>query len=152
MKYTSAEVVFREVPDEITLAIDISNCHIGCKNCHSKFLWQDIGTELTIEELDKLINNNRGITCVAILGGDSAISDVISCCKHIKERGLKTCWYSGRFLTPGDILKYLDFVKLGPYIEECGGLDKPTTNQRFYKVIDGELVDITKKFYDVVRT
>lgn len=152
MKYVDSMVTFREVPDEITLSIDISNCQIGCKGCHSKYLWKDIGTELTTEELDKLIDANTGITCVAILGGDSAINDVIKSLKHIKERGLKSCWYSGRFLTPGNILKYLDFIKLGPYNAECGGLDKPTTNQRFYEVRNQQLFDITKKFYDTVRT
>ena len=40
-----------------------------------------------------------------------------------------------------------DYIKLGPYIEEFGPLNSKTTNQRFYKVSDGELVDITSKFW-----
>jgi anaerobic ribonucleoside-triphosphate reductase activating protein len=49
---------------------------------------------------------------------------------------LKTAWYSGvDVINRGDviILKHLDFVKLGHYDLELGGLDSPTTNQRLYK-------------------
>jgi len=38
LKYTTAQVVFSEIPDEITLAINLSNCPIHCPNCHSKEL------------------------------------------------------------------------------------------------------------------
>ena len=55
IKYYNSMVVFEEIPNEITLAINITNCPCHCKGCHSKFLWEDIGTELTFEELDRLI-------------------------------------------------------------------------------------------------
>ena len=46
----------------------------------------------------------------------------------------------------------LDYLKIGHYDEELGGLDKETTNQRLYKVIcedkDGNsLHDITPMFW-----
>ena len=59
-------VVFEEIPDEITIAINITNCPCKCKGCHSKFLWGDIGTELTESEINKIIKENSGITCVLI--------------------------------------------------------------------------------------
>ena len=34
-----------------------------------------------------------------------------------------------------------------PYIKEKGPLDNPNTNQRFYKVVNEELIDITHKFW-----
>ena len=55
LKYTTVQVTFREIPDEITLCINISNCPIRCPDCHSKELWNDIGTDLTPEELQQLI-------------------------------------------------------------------------------------------------
>ena len=67
LKYTTAQVTFRELPDEVTLCINISNCPIHCPECHSKELWGDIGTDLTIEEFldiaDKEIMINRRIIC-----------------------------------------------------------------------------------------
>ena len=31
-------------------------------------------------------------------------------------------------------MQHLDFIKLGHYDEELGGLDSPTTNQRLYQI------------------
>lgn len=43
-------------------------------------------------------------------------------------------------------------IKLGPYIEELGGLDNPKTNQRLYKIVkDSDSIwtfeDITNMFW-----
>ena len=46
LKYVDTKIVFREVPDEITLCINISNCPCHCKGCHSPYLAEDIGTVL----------------------------------------------------------------------------------------------------------
>ena len=70
--------------------------------------------------------------------------------KLIKEvfPKLKVAWYSGRQELSKDInLDNFSFVKLGPYIEELGPLNSNTTNQRFYKVEEGKLVDITNLFW-----
>lgn len=44
------------------------------------------------------------------------------------------------------VLTSLDYLKLGPFLQEYGPLDKQSTNQRFYKIENKELVDITFKF------
>ena len=36
LKYANFDVVFQEVPDEVTLAINITNCPNQCPGCHSK--------------------------------------------------------------------------------------------------------------------
>lgn len=137
LKYVDTKVVFQEVPDEISLAINISNCPCHCKNCHSSYLAQDIGELLTIGPLFNLIESNKGISCVAFMGGDSDPRRVNNLAWAIKKKypNLKTAWYSGRQELSKDIdLKNFDIIKLGPYIEELGPLTSPTTNQRFYKV------------------
>lgn len=155
LKYAEIAVTFSEVPDEISLCIEISNCPCHCKGCHSSYLAEDRGIILGATELIWLINNNTGITCVAFMGGDSSTVDINSLAKLIKEvfPELKVAWYSGRQELSKDIdLKNFDFIKLGPYIEELGPLNSKTTNQRFYKVVDTkdltyELVNITDKFW-----
>ena len=157
IKYVDTLVSFSEVPDEITLCINITGCKIGCKNCHSSYLAEDIGEELNSHSLKNLIDNNKGITCVSFMGGDSNPSDIDALAQWIKVNyPLKVAWYSGRQELSKDInLKWLDYVKLGPYIEELGPLNSKTTNQKMYKVVhnhyeDGtagyELNDITYKF------
>ena len=150
LKYVDTKVVFAEIPDEITLAINISGCPCNCKGCHSSYLAEDIGEPLDLQHLTNLIDSNKGITCVCIMGGDANPSEVDDIAQDIKEYypELKVGWYSGRQELSKDInLENFDIIKLGPYIEELGPLNSETTNQRFYKVSDEELVDITSKFY-----
>ena len=158
LKYADTLVTFSEVPDEIALCINITGCKMGCKNCHSSYLAEDIGEELNIDSLHKLISNNKGITCVAFMGGDSDPKEIDHLASIVKEYyGLKTAWYSGVQALSKDIhIWNFSFIKLGPYIEKMGPLNSKTTNQRMYKVAynhydDGtsgyELEDITHKFW-----
>ena len=152
MKYVNTEVVFQEVPDETTLAINISNCPCQCKGCHSPYLAEDIGEEVTASSLIDLIKANKGITCVAIMGGDAEPGEVEYYSKLVRKIfKLKYAWYSGKQILPENIdISEFDYIKLGPYIEELGGLKSPTTNQRLYKIVDGEMVDITYKLQNNV--
>jgi anaerobic ribonucleoside-triphosphate reductase activating protein len=136
VKYHNAMVVFEEIPNEITLAINLTNCPCHCKGCHSKFLWEDKGTELTIEELDKLIDKNDGITTVCFMGGDAAPEAVSLLAEYSHEiRKLKVGWYSGMDEISSKInLDWFNYIKIGHYDEESGPLNKETTNQRFFHV------------------
>ena len=149
LKYVDAKVVFAEVPDEVTLAINISNCPCQCKGCHSSYLAQDIGTELTFNEVRKLIKKNSGISCIAFMGGDSEPKRIDALASFVTNHyQLKVAWYSGRQELSKEIdLQNFDAIKLGSYKEEFGPLNSRTTNQRFYKVSDGELINITSKFW-----
>ena len=149
LKYVDTKVTFSEVPDEISLCINISNCPCHCKNCHSSYLAQDIGTELTFNEVRKLIKKNSGISCIAFMGGDSEPKRIDALASFVTNHyQLKVAWYSGRQELSKDInLEWFNYVKLGPYKEEFGPLNSRTTNQRFYKVSDGELINITSKFW-----
>lgn len=136
MKYTTSLVTFSEIPDEITLCINISNCPFRCDGCHSKELWEDVGKELTTNEIDSLLR--EGVSCISFMGGDSDLDALIELLKHVKEchRNVKTAWYSGRREVPliDFPLVLLDYIKLGPYIKERGPLNNPNTNQRLYEL------------------
>ena len=149
LKYVDTKVTFSEVPDEISLCINISNCPCHCRNCHSSYLAQDIGTELTFNEVRKLIKKNSGISCIAFMGGDSEPKRIDALASFVTNHyQLKVAWYSGRQELSNHIDLYnFDYIKLGPYKEEFGPLNSRTTNQRFYKVSDGELINITSKFW-----
>lgn len=153
LKYVDTKVTFSEVPDEITLCINITGCKNGCKNCHSSYLAQDIGNPLNKLVLSKLLEDNKGISCVSFMGGDSDVTHIVALASWVKTHtNLKVAWYSGRQELADIVAKQLqwfDFIKLGPYIEELGPLNSRTTNQRFYKVNGKELIDITYKFYRV---
>lgn len=150
LKYVTHEVVFREFPDEITLAINISNCPNNCPGCHSAYLAQDIGTELTEEELDKLIQDNNAITCIGFMGGDISPKSVVKLSQYVKSKypNLKTGWYSGKDIFPLNHGTF-NYIKLGPYIEEKGPLDNPNTNQVMWENIGG--TEMCPTFIDITR-
>lgn len=197
LKYVDAKVVMAEIPDEITLAINISNCPCHCKGCHSSYLAGDIGEPLTITRIEKLLEENKGVTAICFMGGDNepeAINHYAGLIRqmvvrtleqegtlardidipqkgiHVKKGSpfkvyghtktpIKIGWYSGRQeLSEAIDLQNFDYIKLGPYKEECGPLNSRTTNQRFYAVVrnpDGGadknlpvyLEDVTYKFW-----
>lgn len=151
LKYLNTQVTFAEVPDEITLCINITGCKNGCKNCHSSYLAEDIGNPLNKTVLSKLLEDNKGISCVSFMGGDRDTIHIVALASWVKTHtNLKVAWYSGRQELAGIVarqLQWFDFIKLGPYKEEFGPLNSRTTNQRFYKVSGKELVDITNKFW-----
>ena len=87
LKYANFDIVFQEVPDEVTLAINISNCPNQCVGCHSQYLWKDVGYVLDKESLDELVEKYQsGITCVCFMGGDAEPYDVANLAMHIKNK------------------------------------------------------------------
>ena len=152
MKVASFDIVFQEIPGEVTLALNLSNCPCHCPGCHSPHLAEDIGEPMTEELLSGLIARYGAmITCVCFMGGDADPAEVARWAEwvkklKIKNYELKTAWYSGRTSFPSNP-RALDYIKLGPYIEALGGLKSPTTNQRLYKRVGEQWEDITAVFW-----
>lgn len=151
IKFVDTKIVFQEVPDEVSLAINITGCKNNCKGCHSPYLAEDIGKVLTLDVLEHLIRKNQGITCVSFMGGDSDTVRVDGLAEFVRKcfPSLKVAWYSGRDeLSEHIYISNFDYIKLGHYDEECGPLNNPNTNQRMYKISKGELIDITNRFWN----
>ena len=157
LKYADTKIVFSEIPDEITLAINITNCPIHCPECHSKYLWKDFGTDLTSDELNKLVKNNSGITCVGFMGGDNRESELYKLIYFLKKNyPYKIAWYSGKdYLSESIDYSLFDYIKIGRYDPNYGPLNNPNTNQKLYQIdkfkynIIG-FKDITSKFWNNV--
>ena len=145
LRYTDYDIVFQEIPDEVTLAINISNCPNRCKGCHSAYLMEDVGDLLTEESLSALLQKYGSVaTCVCFMGGDAEPMEV--------ER-------LARFISSGQAFpavkeelperldtRYFQYIKLGPYVESLGGLKSEHTNQRLYRIEQGRMEDITYRF------
>ena len=151
MKVASFDIVFQEIPGEVTLALNLSGCPCHCPGCHSPHLAEDIGEQLDEILLYGLITRYGAmITCVAFMGGDADPDEVARWAEWVRDlKGqkprLKTAWYSGRMNMPErDVF---DYVKIGPYIESLGGLKSEKTNQRLYKRVGNEWQDITSVFW-----
>ena len=131
----SVSVVLEEIPDKVSLAVDITRCRGNCTGCHSPFLRTDIGEELTPEIVKALIADNFGVNCFLFLGEGDDVETLVSLSGAVREAGLAAAVYSGRNEVEDAVWQAFDFVKLGPYIPERGPLDSPSTNQRLYAAV-----------------
>ncbi|MBP5715110.1 MAG: anaerobic ribonucleoside-triphosphate reductase activating protein [Prevotella sp.] len=152
LKYVNTGIVFQEIPDEVTLAINISGCPCHCPGCHSHYLWEDIGLPLNTDAIDAFIDQyGRNITCIAFMGGDGDPKGVDMLAQYIHEEHpqYKVAWYSGRVRITSAVNKSdFDYIKVGPYLKHLGPLKSTTTNQRLYRQNDtGEFEDITSRFW-----
>jgi anaerobic ribonucleoside-triphosphate reductase activating protein len=110
----------------------------------------EILNEDTLTELLKKYGN--AITCICFMGGDSSPQDVVHLAAYLKQKTnfkLKTGWYSGKSNLPNNCpLQNFNYIKLGPYIEHLGGLNSTCTNQRFYRIENEKMIDITNCFLE----
>ena len=144
LKCYSYDIVCQEIPDEISLAVNISCCPNRCPGCHSPWLWSEEGQEMTEDMLESLIGGySAAITCFCFMGGDADPSEIERLASWIKKTypDKKTAWYSGsEKIADGFDISVLNYVKIGPYRHELGGLKSPTTNQALYMIeSDGNL-------------
>ena len=152
VKFYNFDIVFAEIPDETTLALNITNCPNRCPGCHSLHLQQDVGHVLDEAALRDLLGcYGRSVTCICFMGGDAApraIADLSRAVKRLQPT-MKTGWYSGcDALAEGVDPRAFDYIKIGRWDASRGPLSTPTTNQHMYRIeADGTMTDITSKFW-----
>jgi anaerobic ribonucleoside-triphosphate reductase activating protein len=150
LRFINYDIVFQEIPDEVTLALNISNCPNHCDGCHSPYLMENTGRILDENSLAELLDKYRNaITCVCFMGGDAAPQDVERLAAFLRQNyALKTGWYSGKSRVPDNCaIHNFNYIKLGPYIKHLGGLNSITTNQRFYRIENESMIDITSHWH-----
>lgn len=83
------------------------------------------------------------------MGGDADPSEIERLAFWIKGKypDIRTAWYSGsETIADGFDISALDYIKIGPFRHELGGLKSPTTNQALYMIEpDGNLKRIYLK-------
>lgn len=138
-------VSFQEVPNEISLVLLVGDCPHRCPGCHSPELWEAKGEDLEAN-LDIIIDQYADvITCVCFMGDGNDYHAMERCFKRVQDRGFKAAIYSGYDVVAYDVT-HLDYIKIGKYKQQLGGLGSPTTNQRMYTVKNMILSDCTDHF------
>lgn len=142
MRFADEQVVWQEVPGEVSLAFLCSGCPLRCKGCHSAAAWRaQSGGLLTEDYLKSRLKRYRGlITCVLFMGGEWLPDALRRLLEIVCEAGLKSCLYTGleREELSDGLIPYLTFLKTGRWLPESGGLESPATNQRFVCIESGE--------------
>lgn len=142
LKYLGHAIVFQEVPNETTLAFNISGCPYHCEGCHSEYLWEYKGDNLLPTNMIEIIKKfGEYVTCICFMGGDQNMEELETALKICKSMGYNTCLYTGYdgILKFSKILKYLDWIKVGRYIDGDiehieHGVKLASSNQHLYKV------------------
>lgn len=152
--YSYYQTFTQEIPDELSLGFSILGCDIHCPKCHSSHTWdvysEGKGIPLTTDVLDTALASQYLVTCILFYGGEWDKEYLEYLLKYSTKYDKKLALYTGReleFFYDSYILAYLDYIKVGRYDEEKGGLTSPTTNQRLYKLTNGLKEDITRKFW-----
>lgn len=139
MNYLSRQILFREIPHEISLSYLITGCPLRCSGCHSTDSWNpQAGQPLSPERLQAdLAKYSKWITCVLFMGGEWQAAELGALLQIVREAGIKTALYSGLEEVDPEIKRKLNFLKTGPYRAALGGLDSARTNQKLIEVSSG---------------
>ena len=165
----STGITFTEIPDNIAYFMEIGNCTQKCKGCHSPHLQGDTVEHTLLKDIinDCIKAKQQGATAILLLGGTTNGIPINTLNLIIKELSfiLPVGVYSGapvdsvyhKYLFDNSMLKWL---KVGDYDSAKGGLDKPTTNQRFYErddrmevIVDSNYLieDVHYKLHDITH-
>lgn len=156
IRYAGYYITFQEVPNEISLVFTISGCPRRCDGCHSPWLRDpEFGNDLE-EDLPVLLDKyGEDISCVCFMGEGRDMEALHRCMLTVSDYGLRSALYTGADSVEElpSFINMLDYLKLGHYDKDLGGLDSPFTNQHFYwlrkwRNEPPEMVDITWMFQD----
>lgn len=136
MYFYDFQVTLQEVPGEISLCFSICGCKLQCKGCHSPHLWKENNGELLVVNnfLETLNKYKNYASCVLFMGGEWHQQELISYLKIARHKNYKTCLYTGEDSVPTQVSDELTFLKTGKWVQELGGLDSKTTNQKFIEI------------------
>ena len=113
IKYKDSYVVFEEIPNKVSLALNITNCQNRCIGCHSPELRMDGGKVLDKKEIDTLIEQNFGINCFLFMGEGKDFDTLIQLAKYVKEtHKIDVAIYSGRNDVEDIFYDVFDYLKL----------------------------------------
>jgi len=144
-------VTLTELPDKISLFIEMGQCYNNCKGCHSDHLRCGVADKTSLQSIVYTVHNEiyKGANAVIIMGGtnNGGITEttLVALLKSVKETCCCVGLYSGldKLEDHKMYIPYLDYLKIGSYKEDIGGLATKGTNQILYKITEGKLEDIT---------
>lgn len=130
----------------VRLALFLQGCPHHCKGCHNPETWDQAGGEIwtvkaTLDLLGKKLTPlHQGIT---ISGGEPFLQPeaLLALVEGIRQRfpHLNIWCYSGYLfedLKASPVLRYLDVLVDGPFIEEEREMDLPFRGSRNQRIID----------------
>lgn len=144
-------VTLNVCPD-IAVAYEFGGCTKRCKGCHSEHLHKEVENPLEISYVIEHAKTRiaSGVKVIALMGIDTSsmfpVEHQVRLCEELSKIA-PLCIYSGNKEIDSRLLEVpnIKYCKTGEYIEELGGMEQLTSNQRLYQFIDNNIIDITYK-------
>lgn len=126
----------------------VQGCPIHCKGCFNQETWGfDGGQHFTNNTMQKLLSSmDEHTSGLSILGGEPLAPQNAGTVHYICQTMRKTFWsnktiwlwtgYPWEFVNCFEIMKYLDVIIAGPFIEEQKDYSLPYCGSRNQQVID----------------
>jgi anaerobic ribonucleoside-triphosphate reductase activating protein len=139
-------IVLQETPGEVSICIRPVACENHCDGCHSPELKSDEGATrfMRYDLLNVMRRYDSLFSCVLFMGGERYGDELADMLGIVKNEGYKTCLYSGYERIedlPESITSKLDYLKIGSWKSELGGLDSPNTNQKYLDMTNNEILN-----------
>ena len=135
LKYLNGAILKNKVPDETSLVIILSGCMHKCPECDIKYAWTEEGKPL-LKDIPLILETyKKYISCLCLVGGDHEQAELTEVFRLAHSLKLKTCLYSGyEEMSPlsQNLLKELNYLKLGRLDKAKGSLSSVGTNLRMY--------------------
>ena len=118
----------------------LQGCDLHCKGCQNPSTW-DItkGKIIDVKELSRTLRSRCFKKELTITGGEPLMQKeaLLDLLKELKDFDL--CLYTGHELNevPQEILNYLKYIKVGPFVQKLKTTTKPfvgSKNQEFWEV------------------
>lgn len=118
----------------------LQGCNLHCTGCQNQSTW-DItkGKKIDVKELAKQLREKCFNKKLTITGGEPLMQkdSLLELLNELSDFDL--CLYTGRELkeVPAEILSYLKYIKVGPFVQELKITTKPfvgSKNQEFLEV------------------
>ena len=118
----------------------LQGCDLHCKGCQNQSTWNMTdGKKIEVKDLAKTLREKCFNKELTITGGEPLMQKdaLLDLLKELKDFDL--CLYTGHELNevPQDILSYLKYIKVGPFVQELKTTTKPfvgSKNQEFLEV------------------
>lgn len=159
-KFDRYDMINNPCDDTAAFTIWFSGCNFKCENCQNPVLWDsNYGTEYNwrkIADIAISVCKTYNMKYVVLLGGEPLQqfkTELVLLCDALKEAGINIWLYTGYDIddVPNEIKKTLYTIKCGRYIDSLKQDGFPaSSNQRVYRNIAGDLVDITEQFRRLV--
>ena len=154
MRYASIRNLDISNGEGVGIALFVQGCHFRCKNCFNPETWDFDGGKAWTKEVENKffeLANKPYVKRISLLGGEclaeNNIADITILAKKCKERfPEKKIWlWSGydfkTHISKLEIIKYVDYVIDGRYIEELKDtslLYRGSSNQKIWGKRDGK--------------